>query len=129
MFVLSALVVSLSAGFASSIKWDGRYISSFERLLGVENFHNLLPEADVVEVDVIDTPSWYINYLKNHNKLVVGYINVGSIETYREDFGEFPSEVIGKIYPGWEDERFLDVRQYSKFKDRMLWRLDLAKQK
>ena len=113
----------------AEILWDAREIDSFERLLGVDNLDNFIPDASVVEVDVIDAPESYIRYLKNHWKIVVGYINVWAIEDYREDINLFPKDVIGKIYPGWEDERFLDIGQYHRFKDRMVWRLNVAKQK
>lgn len=41
------------------------------------------------------------------------YVNVGSLESWRGDAGHFPHSVIGNVYPGWEDERFLDIRQFD----------------
>ena len=104
------------------------YIWSFDRLLGVEKY-DYIPKAQVVEVDVLDTPISYIHKLKDAGKIVVGYINVGAIEKYRQDYKLFDKSVIGNVYPDWPDERFLDISNYNNFKDRMLWRLDVAYQK
>ncbi|KAJ1564178.1 hypothetical protein HK405_015623, partial [Cladochytrium tenue] len=41
---------------------------------------------------------------------VICYINVGSIESSRSDASSFPASVVGNEYPGWPDEKFLDIR-------------------
>lgn len=38
------------------------------------------------------------------------YVSVGTLEDYREDVKLFPSQVLGKRYEDWPDERFADIR-------------------
>ena len=40
----------------------------------------------------------------------VCYISVGTLEDWRGDVAAFPSSVIGRDYPEWEGEKFLDIR-------------------
>ncbi len=39
------------------------------------------------------------------------YVSVGTVESYRDDAGDFPPEVVGRVYGDWPDERFLDLRR------------------
>ena len=39
------------------------------------------------------------------------YVSVGTWEPWRDDATQFPKEVVGPPVPGWEDEKFLDVRR------------------
>lgn len=38
------------------------------------------------------------------------YINVGAWEEWRPDAGSYPAAILGKSYPGWPGERFVDIR-------------------
>ncbi len=106
------------------------YYPSFDSLLWVENYNKVLKSpSKIIELDVLDTPKYVIDQLHKKWKKVVGYINVWAIETYRDDFDQFPKDVIWNVYPGWEDERFLDVRKFDKFKNLIIKRLDIAKSK
>lgn len=59
---------------------------------------------------------------------VVCYISAGSVEEYRPDAKDFPKAVVGKQLDGWEDERWLDIRQYrGKLGEIMKKRLDMCK--
>jgi hypothetical protein len=43
-------------------------------------------------------------------KKVICYVSVGSWEDWRSDAADFPAAVIGKDYPGWPGEKFVDIR-------------------
>ncbi|CEP01717.1 hypothetical protein PBRA_008659 [Plasmodiophora brassicae] len=48
--------------------------------------------------------------LKDHNRYVICYVNVGSLDTGANDAGSFPKSIIGNAYPDWPGEYFLDIR-------------------
>lgn len=39
------------------------------------------------------------------------YISIGTVESWREDAGAFPSEAVGEALPDYPDEKYLDVTQ------------------
>ncbi|KAJ3038266.1 hypothetical protein HDV00_000863 [Rhizophlyctis rosea] len=51
-----------------------------------------------------------IDRLHQMGRKVICYVNVGSLESDRSDFSSFPPSTLGNIYPGWPNERFLDIR-------------------
>jgi hypothetical protein len=63
--------------------------------------------------------------LKQKNRIVICYVNVGAWEPYRDDAPDFPETVKGNIYEGFEDELWLDIRS-SVVRDLMGKRLDVA---
>ncbi|KAI0414639.1 glycoside hydrolase superfamily [Xylaria grammica] len=61
-------------------------------------------------VDLENTSANTITALKNAGHTVICYFSAGSVEDYREDAGDFPSEAIGNTLDGWPDEKWLDIR-------------------
>ncbi|KAI3325589.1 glycoside hydrolase family 114 protein [Xylariaceae sp. AK1471] len=61
-------------------------------------------------VDLENTPANTISALKTAGHSIVCYFSAGSVESYREDAGEFPAKATGKALDGWPDEKWLDVR-------------------
>jgi hypothetical protein len=61
-------------------------------------------------------------------KKVICYVSVGSWEDWRPDAAQFPSAVIGKDYPGWPGEKFVDIRAQA-LRDVIAKRLELCRQK
>ncbi|MDQ7022636.1 MAG: endo alpha-1,4 polygalactosaminidase [Candidatus Gracilibacteria bacterium] len=96
-------------------------VSNFDYILGVEDEIKIINnKSNILDLDVLDTEKKIITELKKQGKTVIGYVNIGAIENYRDDYKDFPDSVIGKTYPNWEDERFLDIRNYEKFQDLIL---------
>ncbi len=85
--------------------------------------------VDLYDIDLFETPQRVIDELHRKGKKVICYFNAGAWEPYRDDSSKFPKEVRGKIMEGWDDERWLDIKNYQKFSHLILARLDLAKQK
>ena len=104
-------------------------VSSFDWILWEDNLDKINFNSKVIDLDVLDTQKEIITKLKSEWKTVIWYINVWAIENYRDDYNDFPKNVVWKTYPGWEDEKFLDVRNYEKFQKLLLNRLDIAKEK
>lgn len=67
--------------------------------------------APVVELDCDGTPAATVHAFRRRGTRVLGYLDAGSTESYRADAGRFPPAVVGKLYDGYPDERWLDVRQ------------------
>jgi len=68
------------------------------------------PDVAVVDLDMEDTDAAVIDRLHARDVRVVCYISAGSWEPYRSDADEFPDDLLGEAYVGFEDERWLDVR-------------------
>ena len=83
-------------------------------------------EADIYDLDLFDTDPALIQSLHAEGKKVICYISVGSWEDWRPDASDFPSEVIGNDYEGWDGENWLDIRQIDLLAPIMRARLDLC---
>jgi hypothetical protein len=81
------------------------------------------------DLDLFGTPKATIDQLHARGTRVICYFSGGSSESYRPDFGTFPSSVLGSTLGGYPDERWLDVRQLSVLGPIMTARMDLAVQK
>lgn len=81
------------------------------------------------DLDLFGTSKATIDQLHAKGTKVICYFSGGSSETYRPDFGSFPSSVLGTTLGGYPDERWLDVRQLAILGPIMTARMDLAKEK
>ena len=82
----------------------------------------------VYDIDLFDTSPSDIQALQTEGHKVICYFSAGSFEDWRDDAAEFSSSVLGDTLDGWEDERWLDIRQ-SSVRDIMYARLQLAQTK
>ena len=66
----------------------------------------MVPDGiDVVDLDMEETPEAVISGLHDDGIEVVCYLSAGSWEPYRDDADDFPEELRGEAYIGFEDER------------------------
>jgi endo-alpha-1,4-polygalactosaminidase (GH114 family) len=72
--------------------------------------------AQVVDVDAFTTTAAQVTALHAQGKKVIAYISLGTIENDRPDVGLLPKEVVGKVYPEWPNEKWIDIRQLEKLK-------------
>lgn len=86
-------------------------------------------DAQVFDIDLFANNAMLVATLHSKGAKVICYTSVGSREDWQADANKFPPEIVGKDYPGWPDEKFLDIRQIDKLAPIMLARLDLCKQK
>jgi hypothetical protein len=86
-------------------------------------------DAHVYDIDIFDNDASVVADLHAKGRKVIGYINVGSWEDWRPDKDQFPSELLGKVYEGWPNEKWLDIRRLDLLAPVMRARLDLCKAK
>jgi hypothetical protein len=86
-------------------------------------------DAQVFDIDLFDNDASVVAALHEKGAKVICYTSVGSREDWRPDAGMFPPDVVGRNYPDWEGEKFLDIRQIDKLAPIMLARMDLCKAK
>ena len=84
--------------------------------------------VDIYDIDLFDSSKNLIEQLQADGKKVICYFCAGSWESYRSDADSFPDEVLGSVLDGWEDEKWLDIRN-EKLIAIMKKRLDLAVEK
>jgi len=85
--------------------------------------------VDMYDIDLFDATEELVEELHDKGKKVVCYINVGAWEDWRDDADDFPEEILGEEYDGWEGERWLDIRATSTLYPLLEKRLDLCKEK
>ncbi|KAI1817682.1 glycoside hydrolase superfamily [Poronia punctata] len=71
---------------------------------------NVDKDTQFYVVDLENTSKNDIADLINAGHTIVCYFSAGSVESYRDDAGDFPDEAIGKTLDGWDEEQWLDVR-------------------
>jgi hypothetical protein len=70
-----------------------------------------LPAITVLEIDGAEATSEVVAWLRAEGIAPICYINAGAWEEWRDDADAYPEEIIGEAYPGWEGERFVDIRR------------------
>ena len=76
-------------------------VNSFDWLLWIDNYSNINTNVKVIDIDVLDADKKIVDRLHKKWQIVIWYLNIWSIETYRADFDDFNKEIVGKIYPWW----------------------------
>ncbi|SDF04858.1 Glycoside-hydrolase family GH114 [Mucilaginibacter pineti] len=72
--------------------------------------------GNVVDVDAFTTSAETVAALHAKGKKVIAYMSAGTLENDRPDASLLPKEVIGKVYPEWPNEKWLDIKQLDKLK-------------
>ena len=62
------------------------------------------------DVDLFDVSKAQISELQDKDIRVICYFSAGSYEAWRVDASQFPASALGDTLDGWEDERWLDIR-------------------
>ncbi len=104
-------------------------MTSFDWDLRSDIPENTVYDAVVVDIDAFDNDKDFVDMLHAQGKKVIAYVSVGSWEEWRPDAGDFYDEVIGNDYPGWEGEKFLDIRKINQIMPIMKARFDMIKEK
>ena len=86
-------------------------------------------DASIVDLDAFDTEATFIASLQSQGKKVFAYVSVGSFEDWRSDADDFPSTIIGNNYPGWDGEKFLNIKDLEVLKPIITARFDMIKAK
>lgn len=102
-------------------------LSSFDWVLSTDP--DLNKDVDVIDIDAFSATADLVEYFHSKGTLVIAYISAGSWESWRPDIDLIPPECIGNDYPGWDGEKFLDIRQLDKLTPIMTSRMDMIKSK
>jgi len=86
-------------------------------------------DADIYDLDLFDTSAEVVASLHFQGRRAICYLSAGSREDWRPDAGQFPVEIIGRDYEGWEGEQWLDIRRIDLLNPVLLARMDLCKAK
>lgn len=86
-------------------------------------------EADVYEVDGVDTTDQDLRAAKASGAHLVCYFNAGAWEDWRPDADQFPRSVLGEALEGWDGERWLDVRRRDVVVPIMAKRMEACKER
>jgi hypothetical protein len=86
-------------------------------------------EVGVYEVDGFETPAKTVAKLHRQGRKVICYLDIGAWEEYRPDQARFPESALGKIYDGYPEERWLDIRQIGALAPILRARFDLCARK
>ncbi|MCS6907258.1 MAG: endo alpha-1,4 polygalactosaminidase, partial [Anaerolineales bacterium] len=86
---------------------------------------SIASEAQVYDLDLYVAQE-LLDALKQRGVRLICYISVGSWEAWRPDAAQFPPEVLGKDYEGWQGEKWLDIRRIDKLAPIVQARLDLC---
>jgi hypothetical protein len=89
---------------------------------------NLSEPAQVYDIDGFDASAATVSALHAKGRKVICYIDFGTSEDFRPDFGSFPSSVQGQTN-GWPGEKWLDIRQLSVLEPIMTARMQMCVQK
>jgi len=84
--------------------------------------------AAVYDVDGFETGSAEVAALHALGRRVVCYVDVGTAESFRPDYAQFPRSVLGRSN-GWPGERWLDIRELSVLEPIMSARFRMCLQK
>lgn len=73
-----------------------------ENLKKIKNYDLIVVDADNLDKDDIKSLK------KQGNKKIFSYINIGSVEEFREYYNDFKNSTL-EDYENWEDEKWVDV--------------------
>lgn len=62
-----------------------------------------------IELDMATDPNT-IHYYESNAVRTVCYFSAGSAEKWRPDFKAYPKKILGNVYAGFADERWVDIR-------------------
>ncbi len=105
IFLIMLLMLSLTSCQVNSKKHRkyGVLIGiSDNEILNLKGYETLVIDADFFSRETIE------QIHKNSNKNVYSYLNIGSIEIFRNGYAEFEAIKIG-AYENWPEERWVDV--------------------
>ena len=80
------------------------------------------------DIDGFENEASEVAALHAQGKHVICYIDAGTAEKFRPDYGEFPAATLGRSN-GWPGERWLDIRQLGAIEPIMAARFRMCREK
>jgi hypothetical protein len=128
LVAVALLAPAAGLGQASAAGWwqPPQRLTWYWQLQG--KIKNTEPVA-AYDIDGFDTSGTEVAALHAEGKHVVCYIDVGTAENWRPDYGSFPESVLGAPDEGWPGERWLDIRQLNVLEPIMEKRFAMCREK
>lgn len=118
--MLKILPVWLLCGAAyAGPSWDIQFEEPF----------NFSRDVWMMDLDGEFTAAEDVAALRERSVTPICYVAVGTWENYRGDAQDFPDELLGKTWPEWPDERYLDIRNLDKLLPLMRARFEMCRDK
>lgn len=89
---------------------------------------DLSVKAPVYDIDM-DVAGGNVKRIHDQGDRAICYVDVGSWEPYRSDADQFPKRLLGRHFPGFPEERWLDIRALGVLKPILRKRFDTCAQK
>lgn len=122
------IVAAIAASAAADEAWRPTPDASFQLQFSGEAI-DLGVDAAVYDLDLFETEPTLIAAVHERERRVLCYVSVGTREDWRPDAGRFPAAAVGRTYPEWPGETWLDIRRLDDIGPVLLARLDLARDK
>lgn len=122
-----ALALALASPSATAAGWwaPPQHLTWFWQLQGrIDNGHAVA----AYDVDGFETEASEVAALHAEGKHAICYIDVGTAESFRPDYGEFPKAVLGRSN-GWPGEKWLDIRRLDVLEPIMQKRFQMCREK
>lgn len=106
-------------------------LPSWDWILQSQGLPATPPAVNYLDMDGFDTPAAYVALAKSRGVKTICYLDVGSAESNRSDYTRLTaiSGLLGKSYPGYPSERYIDIRRYPEFIQIMDDRLRMCRDK
>jgi hypothetical protein len=116
-----------SSGATTAASWwtPPQHLTWFWQLQGTVK--NDEPVA-AYDIDGFENEASEVAALHAQGKRVICYIDAGTAEKFRPDYGEFPAAALGRSN-GWPGERWLDIRQLGAIEPIMAARFRMCREK
>ena len=116
------VVLAAPAVAPAAHRWVPRPTATFQYQLS--GTIDLSVNASVFDLDAEGTSKHTVDRLHARGRHVICYVDAGSWEPYRSDAAEYPDTILGKTVEGWEDERWVDIRELATLKPIIRRRVD-----
>jgi hypothetical protein len=116
-----------SSGAAAAVSWwtPPQHLTWFWQLQGAVKNDKAVAAYDI---DGFENEASEVAALHAQGKHVICYIDAGTAEKFRPDYGEFPAATLGRSN-GWPGERWLDIRQLGAIEPIMAARFRMCREK
>jgi hypothetical protein len=128
---LAALAVAGAAGGASSARAAGGWWTPPQRLTWFWQLQGTVRNEQPVaayDIDGFENEASEVAALHALGKRAICYIDVGTAEKFRPDYGSFPAATLGRSN-GWPGERWLDIRRLGAIEPIMAARFAMCRNK
>jgi hypothetical protein len=86
-------------------------------------------DAHAFEVDGFDATKRTVRRIERGRRRSICYLDAGSWESFRPDRDTFAPELLGNVYAGFEDERWLDIRRVDLLQPILEARIEMCRDK